>query len=306
MTSQTEKQINPDDIISALPQVTEAKEIDRGGFKIVYSAKINGQDEALKLIHIPKLQNQENADSIKAELIGRVSREIAILKQCQRPEIVKIGTVDVQTVVLDGEEYLVYSEEFLSGKNIHALIRAKKIKNPQYELVHKLTMSLLYAIRELWSFKVIHRDIKPLNVMVTGDVNRPFILLDLGLAFSLKDPRLTISPTNRPPQGTWLYMDPVMLVNSNFHENISFRSDLYTTALTVYEYAAGRHPLAQSDDDLVRTISRIIHDEPGHLVDKRPDLPKEFSKLIDQMMKKSPALRPGNLDLLINNMEGMI
>jgi serine/threonine protein kinase len=140
--------------------------------------------------------------------------------------------------------------------------------------------------------------------MKTAIPQRPFVLLDFGIAFAINETNLTVAPTNRPPLGTWRYMAPEML-RPNFRDNISFRSDLYTTAQTVFEYAVGQHPLAKTADDLVQTISRIIGQEASLLEDKRPDLPRPFCNLINQMMKKAPALRPGNLDLLVGQVEAI-
>lgn len=140
--------------------------------------------------------------------------------------------------------------------------------------------------------------------MMTQDDKRQFVLLDLGIAFSVDETRLTQSPEYRDPPGTWKYMAPEML-NPNFRENITFRGDLYTIAQTVFEFASGLHPLARDSDDLIRTVSRILHQESAKLEDKRTDLPKPFCNLINQMLKKLPALRPGNLDRLIGQLEAL-
>ena len=75
--------------------------------------------------------------------------------------------------------------------------------------------------------------------------------------------------------------------------------------MTVYEYAAHTHPLARSADDLMTTISRALRQAPTPLQGHRPDLPAEFCSLVDAMLKKKPALRPANLDLLVQKLEGM-
>ena len=73
--------------------------------------------------------------------------------------------------------------------------------------------------------------------------------------------------------------------------------------MTAFEFATGgTHPLARTADDLVQTITRILHQEPRRLGNERQDLPAELSRLIDQMIKKNPALRPGNLKLLLKQL----
>ena len=73
--------------------------------------------------------------------------------------------------------------------------------------------------------------------------------------------------------------------------------------MTVYEYAAGRHPLAKNEDDLITTLSRIIKEPPKSLKEFRYDLSVSIVQIIDQMLKKIPALRPSNLNMLIKNIE---
>jgi serine/threonine protein kinase len=97
-------------------------------------------------------------------------------------------------------------------------------------------------------------------------------------------------------------MAPEML-DPNFRENLSYRADLYAAGVTAFEFATGGiHPLARTADDLVRTITRILHQEPRRLAKERPDLPVPLANLIDQFNKKNPALRPGNLNLILQQL----
>jgi hypothetical protein len=75
--------------------------------------------------------------------------------------------------------------------------------------------------------------------------------------------------------------------------------------MTVYEYAAGRHPLARDADDLMQTISRALRQPPRPLGEHRPDLPREFRELVDGLLKKKPALRPANMRVLFRKLEEM-
>jgi serine/threonine protein kinase len=141
--------------------------------------------------------------------------------------------------------------------------------------------------------------------MKLSDPRRQFVLLDLGIAYSIQETALTANPGERMPLATYRYLAPE-LMNPNFRDTIDYRSDLYTAAMTVFEYAAQRHPLAQDRDDMMRTISRALHQPAKPLGELRADLSTGFCQLIDQMLKKKPALRPANLNLLINRMEGNI
>ena len=174
----------PDLIRAALPNIESVSQLlHQGGFKAVYRAIVGGKTEALKLVEIPKTQNAAEAEAFRKEMIGRVRREIEALAKCQRPEIVKLGQIPATDIVIQNEDYIAYTEEFLEGKNLGEIIAAKEPKPDEKEL-RTLFVSLLVAIKELWGHGYVHRDIKPLNVIKHNQPDRPFVLLDLGIAFS--------------------------------------------------------------------------------------------------------------------------
>ncbi|MBF0491397.1 MAG: protein kinase [Deltaproteobacteria bacterium] len=289
-------------------QISDLEHIATGGFKVVYKAKVSGIIEAVKLVQIPMLENSEEADGIRKEFIGRIEREVLALGKCKVNELVKLGSITHQLTHLGAQEYFVYSEEFIQGQNLFDSIRESLKSNgpkPSELELKQLFVALLRAIKNLWEHDYIHRDIKPCNIIKTGDKKRPFVLLDLGIAFSTTDTALTFNAQNRLPPATYRYLAPEMM-DPNFRQNIDYRSDLYNAALSIYEYACFKHPLAQSQDDLVNTISRAIRQKPVPLRDERPDLTEALCQIIDQMLKKKPALRPSNIQVMIKKLEGSL
>lgn len=277
------------------PQFHGLHEIGSGGFKAVYKGDLDGSPEVLKVISIPAPNNPDDNEQIRfqEECVARVRREVAILARCKSPNLVKLASVPLHERVVSGYTYSIYSEEFLEGSDLWKLIRTKG-SLPEESEAKQLLRCLLLAIQEIWSMKYIHRDIKPANVIKTLDPSRPFVLIDLGIAFGLMESGLTV-------QGvpcTARYLAPEM-GNPSFRLNLDYRSDLYTSALTVFEYASGQHPIAHDSDDPIRTITRALHQAPRPLRDLRPDYSQEFCSLIDQLLKKKPALRPAKLDWLI-------
>jgi serine/threonine protein kinase len=291
-------------IRQAFPQIEDIALVDKGGFKAVYRISAGGNVEAFKLILIPSYAGNPDADSLRKEMIGRVRREVTALARCVGPETVKLGSMPLIDVKIADADYVGYSEEFLEGDDLWKLLSSGIPKPPENEL-RLLFATLLRGIRALWSNGYIHRDIKPKNVMKLSDPRRQFVLLDLGIAYSIQETALTANPGERMPLATYRYLAPE-LMNPNFRDTIDYRSDLYTAAMTVFEYAAQRHPLAQDRDDMMRTISRALHQPAKPLGELRADLSTGFCQLIDQMLKNKPALRPANLNLLINRMEGNI
>lgn len=285
---------------SKLPEITDAVPLKQGGFKAVYRATIGGRVEALKLVHVPKSSDDEDGELFRKECLGRVTREIQVLADCASPLLVKLGSIKASEVDFAGERFIVYSEEFLDGPDLRVLIKQKW--KPQEAELKLLFVCLLKAIQQLWTLpgRLIHRDIKPDNVVRLGKPDRPFVLLDLGIAFAVMETSLTVDP--RQIQGSLHYLAPEML-QPNFRETLDYRSDLYTTALTIYEYAAGHNPFARRPEATGTTLSRVLHESPPSLSTLRPDLSKPFCQLIDSMLKKIPALRPANLTMLIRQLE---
>jgi serine/threonine protein kinase len=288
-------------IQQTLPQIQNIAMVDTGGFKAVYRVTIDGQTEALKLIQIPTSDGGSDAEAFKREMIGRVRREVEALSRCKGPEIVKLGKVALTPVTINAVDYVAYSEEFLDGTDLWKLMVSGAAKPAEPEL-RLLFLTLLKAIRDVWTLGYVHRDIKPKNVMRLNSSARQFVLLDFGIAYSVQDTGLTANPTARMPMATYRYLAPEMM-NPTFRETIDYRTDLYTTAMTVYEYGAQRHPLAQDRDDLMHTISRALHQPATPLATHRPDFSLGLCQTVDQMLKKKPALRPANLNALIQRME---
>jgi serine/threonine-protein kinase len=141
----------------------------KGGFKAVYFGDKNATREAIKLVYIPNPQTEdaEERQDIITENIKRVKRELEILRSCQTPFIVKIGSLVPNEKVIGGERFICYSEEYLNGQDLHAIIQHGF--RPTEEELRKLMVCLISAIKDLWFIlKVVHRDIKPLNVIKLG------------------------------------------------------------------------------------------------------------------------------------------
>jgi eukaryotic-like serine/threonine-protein kinase len=279
-----------------LPDFTEFAEIGEGGFKTVFKAMKNGLPEVIKVINIPRTES-EDEQRFHKESIGRVQREVKILNECGTPFLVKPASLPLQDREVNGSFYAIYSEEFLNGSDLWKLIREKG-QLPSEAEAKLLLLCLLRAIQELWSKRYVHRDIKPQNVIKLADPNRPFVLIDLGIAFGLLETGLTV-------QGipcTARYLAPEM-TNPAFRDSLDFRSDLYTSALTVFEYSTGQHPVAKDSDDVMMTLTRVVNDPAKPLGSLRSDFSPEFCSLIDQLLKKKPMLRPANLGKLISVLE---
>lgn len=280
----------------AAPEARSLEEIGSGGFKVVYKARVGDRLEALKLVEIP---SDENDPTIRDENLRRIVRELNILSKCTSPYLVRLGSIPPRACRISTTEYVLYSEEYISGDSLRKLMSANH--RPAIVELAGLAACVLMAVRELAGMKVIHGDIKPDNIMKTDDPTRPYVLLDLGIAFQIGGTGITRDSARIP--GTLYYIAPEML-EQGFRQNLDYRADLYTIGLTLYEYATGSNPFAHRGDPQFTTLYRIKTLKPEPFGDLRNDLPPQFCSLIDQLMKKLPALRPANFEQLIKKMEG--
>jgi eukaryotic-like serine/threonine-protein kinase len=292
--------ISAEVLAAAFPDLRGFDFINAGSYKSVY--RVERPDkvvEVLKVIRLPLEGANEDEKAMRRQELGRAQREVALLRDCQSPFVVKLGSVAPVVRELDGDDCVVYTEEFLPGQELIKLLNRNTL--PHADEIKRLLSCLVQAIRALWTQQhTIHRDIKPGNIFTTGLEGRPYVLLDLGIAYNVREPGLTAKPDFIP--ATPRYMAPEML-DPNFRENLSYRADLYAAGVTAFEFATGGiHPLARTADDLVGTITRILHQEPKRLAKERPDLPLSLTNLIDQFNKKNPALRPGNLNLILQQL----
>lgn len=292
----------PANILSAaFPTLAGFGFIKSGTFKSVYRVATSaGSFEVLKVIRLPQDTGSDAARAFREQELGRAKREIALLGKISSPFVVKLGTLPPTIIDIAGENCVAYTDEILPGRDLEAVIAAGV--QPAEDEIRSLLSSLVQAIQSLWlQEKVVHRDIKPANLFATGLASRPFVLLDFGIAYNVDEPGLTANPAMIP--ATPLYMAPEML-DPNFRETLSYRADLYAAGITTFEFATGgTHPLAKTGDHLAKTLTRVLHQEPLRLAPLRPDLPPSLSSLIDQLMKKSPSLRPGNLSLILKQLQ---
>lgn len=270
--------------------------VREGGFKAVYRAEIQGRLEAVKVVYVPP---EAGENGRREEIVARVKREIDALGQCRTNRLVTLGSLALEPISIGGYDYLIYSEELLPGESLRQRLGTR----PGFQELRVLMRCLMEALQAIEQSGHIHRDIKPDNVMATGLPDRPFVVLDLGIAFKLHGTELTAR--NAGPPGTVIYMAPE-LFQPQYKDVLDIRSDIYSAGVTVFEYAAGEHPFHQSGESDYTTVYRILNQQPAKLAALRGDLPGPFSQLVDRCFKRRPALRYSNPAAVLRELEAMI
>ena len=212
------------------------------------------------------------------ERLARFRREARAIAALNHPNIVTIHSVE------DIEGIPLITMELVEGRTLAALIPEGGLPAEQ---LHDFALQLTDAIAAAHEQGVIHRDLKPMNVMVTskGRVK----VLDFGLArmdSGSKDAALTTAAMTQEGLvvGTVPYMSPEQLQG----RPVGPASDVFSLGILVYEMAAGHRPFTGQSS--VEIASAILRDTPIALSTLRSDLP-QLSPILIRCLEKHPADR---------------
>ncbi len=178
----------------------------------------------------------------------------------------------------DGSPFMVM--EHVDGVELAQLIAEEGPLSPATAV--ELGLDLLAAIEALWAHGMVHRDVKPQNVMVTraldGSVEAK--LLDLGIVKALgPDPSSTLTQEGFV-LGTPHYMSPEQVTD----RVLDVRSDLYAVGAVLHEALSGGPPLDGGHTEAVMT--KILVEDPPRLDALRPDCPRELADVVARALAK--------------------
>jgi eukaryotic-like serine/threonine-protein kinase len=177
----------------------------------------------------------------------------------------------------EGHVYIAY--EYVPGRTLREALRRRELKaTAVVEAAAQVLDALAYAHAQ----GIVHRDVKPANVLLADGDGVSVRLLDFGLA-QLADGEALTAPGDVP--GTLAYIAPERLRG----ENGSPASDVWSVGVILWEALGGKHPFA--DGSLVETARRIAAGAPS-LGSVRPDVPERLSRAIERALSSDPARRP--------------
>ncbi len=253
-----------------------------GGMSSVYRAHdgVLERDVAVKVLH-----DRFTGD---AEYVERFRREARAIARLSHPNIVTV----IDRGEADGCQYIVF--EHVRGDNLKEVVRAaERLPVPTaLALAHQAARGLAFAHEN----GIVHRDVKPQNVLVDEDGVAK--VMDFGIArASGPDEGLTQTGTIL---GTSDYLSPEQAVGKPVDE----RSDQYSLGVLLYELLTGDVPYP--GDSMIAVAMRHVNDPVPSVRERRPDVSPRVEALVRRAMAKEPRDRFPTMDALIAALEACL
>ncbi len=255
--------------------------LGRGGMGTVYEAvhRETGEKAAVKLL---------SAEMAREEGFRvRFEAEIETLRKLNHPNIVRLFGFGEQ----DG--HLFYAMELVVGNSLEEELRQGR--RFDWREVARIGIETCRALRHAHDRGVIHRDIKPGNLLLASDGRVK--LSDFGIARLFGNTRLT---TTGNVLGTAEYMSPEQAEG----RPVDARADLYSLGALMYALLA-RRPVFRG-----KSLPDMLHkqrfEQPEPVRKHAPDTPAELEHIIGELLEKDPARRITNPDILARRLEAML
>lgn len=246
-------------------------ELGGGGMSRVFVADdvVLGRTVVVKVLH-PELAAGVNAERFK--------REVQLAARLQHPHIVPVLTAGE----VDGLPY--YIMPFVKGESLHAKLQRGPL--PVADVVNYMG-DVAKALSFAHSEGVVHRDIKPDNILISGGAAT---VADFGIAKAISSSRRDAAEgltTVGTSLGTAGYMAPEQVAGD---PSLDHRADIYALGCVAYELLTGASPFAGKTGQ--QMLAAHVLETPVPVRDKRPDTPPALADLVMRCLAKDPAERP--------------
>ena len=240
--------------------------LGEGGMAFVYKARDKQlqRDVAIKTLK-PNYVNQE-------KFVDRFRREAQTAANLNHPNIVQIFDWGIED-----EPYFVM--EYIEGNTLTSIISGNRTVGLNDILY--IGSQVANGLKEAHKRGLVHRDIKPGNIMITPDGKVK--VTDFGIV-SLQNEESDITKTGAV-LGTASYISPEQAQG----KPVSFESDLYSLGTVLYELIAGKPPF--TGDSPIATATKHLTDKPEKLSNYRKDIPKALENAVLKLLEKRPSDR---------------
>lgn len=254
------------------------EKIGEGGMSVVYKARCNKLNRYVAV----KILKKELADN--EDIVSKFKKEATAIATLSDTNIVNVLDVGSQ----DNINYIVM--EYVKGKTLKEVINQLGMLN--YETTINVGLQIAKALDCAHKNNIIHRDVKPQNILVTED--GVIKVTDFGIAKSASSTTLTNTTTI---MGSAHYFSPEQAKGSF----VDARTDLYSLGVVLYEMVTGRLPF-EADSPVTIALKHIQEEVvPPKQINSR--IPDSLNKLIMKAMEKDPNKRYQTAREMINDLE---
>ncbi|MBI3832106.1 MAG: protein kinase [Planctomycetes bacterium] len=280
-----------DTILEVVDEKNEPISIEIPGYKILEKVGVGGMGtvykaKQLSMDRIVALKVLNERYSTDREFVDRFIREARAAGKLNHPNVIHVHDVSKA----NGRHY--FSMEYIDGSSVKEMLRidGKVLVDKAVDIVIQTAKALEFAHEN----GIVHRDIKPDNIMLTKD--GVVKIADLGIAKTFEETGLS-AKDNRRVMGTPHYMAPEQALG----KEIDHRVDIYSLGATFYHMLTGTTPFSGS------TAHEVLK---AHIQESLPPI-QEFTQLvpdpvcfiIERMMAKLPEKRYPNMTRLIEDLE---
>ncbi len=266
------------------------RRIGSGGMGDVYLAMDQnlGRPVAIKLL-TEKFKRQDDN-------LERFKREAKTVSGLNHPNILVIHEIGE----MDGSHFIV--SEYVEGKTLRDMLRDGSLQLGQ---ILDISIQVANALKAAHEAHVVHRDVKPENVMIRPDGYVK--VLDFGLA-KLVGPKPTgleasTAKLNETSKGLILGTVNYMSPEQAKAERVDQRTDIFSLGVVMFEMVAGRTPFA--GDSMSETFANLINREPPLLSRFDPNISDEFQRIVSKMLQKDPDDRYQTMKGLLADLKSL-
>lgn len=238
----------------------------KGGQKNVFIVELNsGKKVVIKIFHSFEI---------------REKKEIEFYKKYEHlsgiPKIIEVSEHGGNVILI---------EEYIEGNSLEKVVSTGYYSNDDKKII-SLVKDIIGILRPMWEDGLIHRDLKPDNIIIKPD-NKP-VIIDFGIA---KDSQAsTITETGFQPN-SWKFASPEQIFAKK--DQISYRTDFFSLGVICYYLYYNKLPFGNTKEEVIKQLSK-----ENPFCDN--DLDCDIKTFINKICKINPSERPRNVDLLLD------
>lgn len=248
-------------------------ELGQGAFGIVYHARdrqLGGRDVAIKMLRSEVVESSEAVDRLKAEA--------EVMARIVHPNILPV----IDHGLSGGRYYIVLP--LVRGRTLKDMIPAGGVKDLRQGVA--IVVKVARALHHVWSqHRILHRDVKPSNILLLDGDEESLYLMDFGLAACQDTKRVRVTVIGSI-MGTPAFMSPEQASGDN--ARVSHAADLYSAGVVLFQLLTGTVPFPAEYPDVLYDIREKPVPAPSSL---RPGLDPALDAIVLKALAKTPERR---------------